>query len=50
MKEFTLPIPIEAIRTKIVIIRGERVMLDRDLAGLYEVETGALNRAVKRNL
>ena len=29
--------------------RGEKVMLDRDLASLYGVETGALNRAVKRN-
>lgn len=31
-------------------IRGEKVLLDSDLAGLYGVETGALNRAVKRNL
>ncbi|MGA3266846.1 MAG: ORF6N domain-containing protein [Verrucomicrobiota bacterium] len=31
-------------------IRHEKVMLDSDLAGLYGVETGALNRAVKRNL
>jgi hypothetical protein len=31
-------------------LRGQRVMLDRDLAALYGVETGALNRAVKRNL
>jgi hypothetical protein len=31
-------------------IRGEKVMLDADLAMLYEVETGALNRAVKRNV
>jgi hypothetical protein len=31
------------------IVRGERVLLDADLAGLYGVSTGALNRAVKRN-
>ena len=30
-------------------IRGQKVMLDSDLAGLYEIETKALNRAVKRN-
>jgi hypothetical protein len=43
-------IPIEKIEKAIYLIRGEKVMLDRDLASLYEVETGALNRAVKRNL
>ncbi|MDR2728915.1 MAG: ORF6N domain-containing protein [Chitinispirillales bacterium] len=31
-------------------IRGQKVMLDSDLAALYEIETKALNRAVKRNL
>ncbi|MCL2805094.1 MAG: ORF6N domain-containing protein [Treponema sp.] len=31
-------------------IRGRKVMLDSDLARLYEIETGALNRAVKRNI
>lgn len=34
---------------KIYFIRGQEVMLDSDLAELYEVETGAFNRAVKRN-
>ena len=43
-------IPGERIEKAIYLIRGEKVMLDRDLASLYEVETGALNRAVKRNL
>lgn len=43
-------IPQENIENKIFQIRGERVMLDRDLAELYEVETGMLNRAVKRNI
>lgn len=41
---------IEEIRTKIHEIRGRQVMLDKDLAELYGVETGALNRAVKRNI
>lgn len=41
---------IEKIEKAIYLIRGEKVMLDRDLASLYGVETGALNRAVKRNL
>ncbi len=39
----------ERIEKSIYLIRGEKVMLDRDLASLYRVETGALNRAVKRN-
>ena len=38
------------IETKIYEIRGVKVMLDYDLAGLYEVETRALNQAVKRNI
>lgn len=37
------------IESKIYLIRGRRVMLDRDLAELYEVTTGNLNKAVKRN-
>jgi hypothetical protein len=43
-------IPSEKIEKAIYLIRGEKVMLDRDLALLYEVETKVLNRAVKRNL
>lgn len=43
-------IPLGIIEGKILMIRGHRVMLDRDLAGLYEVSTKALNQAVKRNL
>lgn len=39
-----------AIINKILIIRGEKVMLDRDLAELYGVTTGNLNKAVKRNI
>jgi phage regulator Rha-like protein len=41
---------IKSIQNRIYEIRGERVMLDRDLAVLYETETKALNQAVKRNL
>jgi len=43
-------IPIERITRAILLIRGQKVMLDADLAELYGVETKALNRAVKRNL
>ncbi len=42
-------IPLERIERAILLIRGEKVMLDSDLADLYGVETKALNRAVKRN-
>ena len=42
-------IPIEKIENKILLIRGEKVMLDRDLAELYGVKTGVLIQAVKRN-
>ena len=38
------------VENRILFIRGHKVMLDSDLAALYEVETGALNQAVKRNL
>lgn len=41
--------PIENIRRSIVILRGRRVLLDRDLAAIYGVTTGRLNEAVKRN-
>lgn len=37
------------IKNLIYVIRGQQVMLDSDLALLYQVETKALNRAVKRN-
>jgi len=38
------------IESRILLIRGQKVMLDADLAELYEVETKELNRAVKRNI
>ncbi len=41
---------LQPIQNKIYEIRGQRVMLDRDLAGLYQVETKVLNQAVKRNI
>ena len=43
-------VPIERITSKIYLIRDIRVMLDRDLAELYGVETKALKQAVKRNI
>jgi len=46
----TKVIPLEVIQQKIFLIRGHKVMLDRDLAALYGVETRVLNQAVKRNL
>lgn len=39
---------IQSIQTRIYEVRGERIMLDFDLAGLYEVETKIFNQAVKR--
>ena len=39
-----------SIRSKIHVVRGQQVMLDRDLAELYGVETKVLNQAVKRNI
>jgi len=43
-------IPAERMDSAILEIRGERVMLDYDLAAIYGVTTKALNQAVKRNL
>jgi hypothetical protein len=43
-------VPIEVIENKIYIIRGHKVMLDRDLAFLYGVKTFVLNQAVNRNI
>src|SRR5437870_12147917 len=45
-----LPVPLEMIERRIYLIRGQKIMLDRDLAELYLVETKALNRAVRRKL
>ena len=43
-------IPIEVIERKILLIHGKKVLLDRDLAELYGVETRVLNQAVQRNI
>jgi hypothetical protein len=42
-------VPIEIVEQKIFMIRGHKVMIDRDLASLYGVETRVLNQAVRRN-
>ena len=49
MKESSL-IQIERIESKIYLMRGEKVMLDRDLGALYGLPTKALKQAVRRNL
>ena len=43
-------VPQEILESKIYFVRGHKVMMDRDLAALYGVTTGALNQAVARNL
>ena len=43
-------VPVEAIERKILLIRGQKVMLDSDLADIYNVPTKVLNQAVKRNI
>ncbi len=43
-------IPVESIVSKILYLRGEKVLLDRDLAVLYGVETRVLKQAVRRNI
>lgn len=43
-------VPTEIIEQRIFLIRGEKVMVDRDLAELYQVQTKVLNQSVKRNL
>src|ERR1700677_3832688 len=45
----TIALADEAIISKIYVVRGKRIMLDRDLAQLYGVETRVLNQAVRRN-
>ena len=50
MKEKKSMLPDEVVMSKIYVIRGVKVMIDRDLAELYDVETKYLKRQVKRNL
>jgi hypothetical protein len=49
MAKTTSLIPAQRIESMIILVRGEKVMLDRDLASLYGVTTKALNQAVSRN-
>lgn len=44
-----IDVPMERIQNVIYLIRGQKVMLDRDLAALYEVPTKVLKQAVKRH-
>jgi hypothetical protein len=41
--------PLESITQRIIILRGQKVLLDTDLAALYDVETRRLNEQVRRN-
>lgn len=43
-------VPVDNIEKEILLIRGERVMLDRDLSALYDISTKALKQAVRRNI
>ena len=49
-KSSEIRIPEELIMNKIYLVRGMRVMLDRDLADLYGVETKVLKQTVRRNI
>jgi ORF6N domain len=49
-KDKNLAVPDEVMISKIYLVRNHKVMLDFDLAELYQVETGRLNEQVKRNL
>jgi hypothetical protein len=49
-EQYLTSIPDEAIINKIYLIRGQKVMIDRDLAELYGVETKRLKEAVRRNI
>jgi len=50
MQKDIIAIPSERIISRIFLVRGKKVMIDRDLAELYEVETRTLNQAVRRNI
>ena len=50
MKKTVAIVPVERIQRCILLIRNKKVILDRDLAVLYGVETKTLNQAVKRNI
>ena len=46
----TVIVPVERITDKIYLLRGKKVLMDRDLAQLYGVETAQLKKAVRRNI
>ncbi|GBR73790.1 DNA-binding protein [Candidatus Termititenax aidoneus] len=50
MKKQAVLVPEKIIENRILLIRGKKVMLDRDLADLYRVSTKVLNQAVRRNI
>lgn len=50
MRENAIAVPVELIENKIYLIRGCKVMLDRDLALLYGAQTKNLKRQVRRNI
>ena len=43
-------VPMEVVKSRIYLVRGQKVLLDRDLAEMYGVETRVLNQAVRRNI
>jgi hypothetical protein len=45
----SIDVPLERVQSRILIVRGRKVLLDADLASLYGVETRVLNQAVRRN-
>ncbi|MDI1320848.1 MAG: ORF6N domain-containing protein [bacterium] len=49
MKKRAPIVPADSLESRILTLRGQKVLLDTDLAEIYGVETSALNRAVKRN-
>ena len=49
MAKLKTPVRVEGITRAILVLRGQRVILDRELAAIYGVSTGRLNEAVKRN-
>jgi hypothetical protein len=49
MPKSNTAVPVEGIARSILVLRGQRVLLDAELAGLYSIPTKALNQAVKRN-
>lgn len=50
MSKNEIGLPDEIVMNQIYLVRGQKVMLDRDLAALYGVETRVLKQAVRRNL